>query len=49
MEPLGAQRAIPGMTTTDAEQYADAVAGDGTVVGGKVVSVEESYKAALCS
>jgi hypothetical protein len=30
-------------------QYADAVAGDGTVVGGKAVSVEESYKAALCS
>jgi hypothetical protein len=29
-------------------QYADAVAADGTVVGGKVVSVEESYKAALC-
>jgi hypothetical protein len=30
-------------------QYADAVAGDGTVMGGKVLSVEESYKAALCS
>jgi hypothetical protein len=29
-------------------QYADAVAGDGTVVGGKVLTVEESYKAALC-
>lgn len=29
-------------------QYADAVAGDGTVMGGKVLTVEESYKAALC-
>jgi hypothetical protein len=29
-------------------QYADAVAGDGTVVGGKTLTVEESYKAALC-
>jgi hypothetical protein len=29
-------------------QYADAVAGDGTVMGGKLLSVEESYKAALC-
>jgi hypothetical protein len=29
-------------------QYADAVAGDGTVVGGKALTVEESYKAALC-
>ena len=30
-------------------RYADAVAGDGTVMGGKVLTVEESYKAALCS
>jgi hypothetical protein len=30
-------------------QYADAVAGDGTVMGGKVLTVEESYRAALCS
>ncbi|MDA0179612.1 hypothetical protein OJ997_04835 [Solirubrobacter phytolaccae] len=28
-------------------QYVDALAGDGTVVGGKVLSVEESYKDAL--
>ena len=28
--------------------YADAVAGDGTVMGGKLLSVEESYKSALC-
>jgi hypothetical protein len=30
-------------------EYADAVAGDGTVMGGKLLTVEESYKAALCS
>jgi hypothetical protein len=30
-------------------QYADAVAGDGTVMGGKRLTVEESYRAALCS
>jgi hypothetical protein len=29
-------------------QYADAVAGDGTVIGGKVLTVQESYEAALC-
>jgi hypothetical protein len=29
-------------------KYADAVAGDGTVMGGKVLTVEESYKSALC-
>jgi hypothetical protein len=29
-------------------QYADAVAGNGTVMGGKRLTVEESYKAALC-
>jgi hypothetical protein len=28
-------------------QYADAVAVGGTVTGGKVLSVEESYRAAL--
>ena len=31
-------------------QYADAVAGDGTVMGGKTLTVEQSYKDALgCS
>jgi hypothetical protein len=29
-------------------EYADAVAGDGTIMGGKRLTVEESYKAALC-
>ncbi|HTE59563.1 MAG TPA: hypothetical protein VK631_04385 [Solirubrobacteraceae bacterium] len=29
-------------------EYADAVAGDGTVMGGKRLGVEESYKSALC-
>ena len=28
-------------------EYADAIAGDGTVVGGRVLTVEESYQAAL--
>jgi hypothetical protein len=28
-------------------EYADAVAGDGTVVGGKVLTVEQSYAEAL--
>jgi hypothetical protein len=54
---LGSSRNWPILREMEAEgdypevlwQYADAVAGDGTVVGGKVVSVEESYKAALCA
>jgi hypothetical protein len=29
-------------------KYVDAVAGDGTVMGGKLLTVEESYKSALC-
>ncbi len=29
------------------QQYVDAIAGDGTVVGGKVLTVAESYKSAL--
>lgn len=28
-------------------EYADAIAGDGTIVGGRVLTVEESYQAAL--
>jgi hypothetical protein len=28
-------------------EYADAIAGDGTVVGGRVLTVEESYRQAF--
>jgi hypothetical protein len=53
---LGTARDWPLLHSIDAEgdypevlwQYADAVAGDGTVVGGKTLTVEESYQAALC-
>jgi hypothetical protein len=30
-------------------QYAEAVAGNGTIEAGKTLTVEESYQAALCS
>lgn len=53
---LAGARDWPLLHSIDAEgdypevlwEYADAVNGDGTVVGGKTLTVEESYKAALC-
>jgi hypothetical protein len=56
-DALATSREWPVLREMDAEgdypevvwQYADAVAADGTVVGGKTLKVEESYKAALCS